>query len=54
MSVRKNPGASIKGAQGGGQLPPPDFVRIEGTAGQRRRAALLLARPDLGSQLRPC
>ena len=26
----------------GGQFPPPDFGRIEGAAGQRRCAALLL------------
>ena len=35
------PGASVKGGQGG-QLPPY-FGRIEGTAGQQQRAALLLA-----------
>ena len=37
-------GASIKGGQG-----PPDFVRIEGAARQRRCAALVLAPPVLGS-----
>jgi hypothetical protein len=29
---------------------PPDFGIIEGAAGQRRRAALQLAHPVLGSQ----
>ena len=39
-----------KGGGGqGGQLPPPHFGRIEGVAGQRRRAALLFAPPVLGS-----
>ena len=31
----------------------PGFGRIEGAAVLRRRAAFLLAHPDLGSQLRP-
>ena len=33
----------------GGTIAPPHFGRIEGAAGQRRRAALLLAPPVLGS-----
>ena len=32
-----------------GAIAPPHFGRIEGAAGQRRRAALLLAPPVLGS-----
>ena len=32
----------------------PGFDRIEGAAGQRLRAALLLAHPALDSYLRPC
>ena len=35
-------------------IADPVFGRIEGAAGQWRRAALLLAHPALGSQLRPC
>ena len=31
---------------GGGAYDPPDFGKSEGAAGQRRRAALLLAPPD--------
>ena len=39
-----------KGGGGkGGNCPPPHFGRIEGVAGQRRRAALLFAPPVLGS-----
>ena len=34
-------------------IAQPDFDRIVGTTGQRRRAALLLAHPAFGSQLRP-
>ena len=42
-------GASIRGGGAGGAIAPPDFVRIEGVARQRRRTALLLAPPVLGS-----
>ena len=41
-------GASIKGGAWGA-IVPPYFVRIEGAAGQRRHAALLLAPPVLES-----
>ena len=34
------------GSWGGVYLSPPSFVKIEGTARQRRCAALLLAHPD--------
>ena len=30
------------------------FGKLEGAAGQQRRAALLLAHPDFGSYLHPC
>ena len=41
-------------AEAGGRTPPPpDFGRIEGTAGQRRRAALLLAHPDFQTLRHP-
>ena len=41
--------------EGAGQaIANPVFGMLKGTARQRRRAALLLAHPDLGSQLRPC
>ena len=33
----------LEGGRQGGQLPPPDFGRSEGAAGQRQRAALLPA-----------
>ena len=42
-------GIKTKGVNKGGAIAPPYFVRIEGAAGQRRRAALLLAPPVLGS-----
>ena len=47
---------SIRGVSGGWAgwaIAHPVFGRIEGVAGQRRRAALLLAHPVLRSQLRP-
>ena len=33
----------VNKGEAGGAIAPPYFVRIEGAAGQRRRAALLLA-----------
>ena len=44
----------VTGGWAGGAIAHPDFGKLEGTAGQRRRAALLLAHPDFGSYLRPC
>ena len=41
------------GGRGGG-IRPPDFGRIEGAAGQRQRAALLLAHPDFQALRHPC
>ena len=43
-----------RGISCGWAIAHPDFGKLEGTAGQRRRAALLLAHPDFGSYLRPC
>ena len=42
----KKPFAGMTEAGGRGAYAPPDFGRIEGAAGQRRCAALLLAHPD--------
>ena len=44
----------VSGGQAGWAIAHPVFGRLEGATRQRRRAALLLAHPDLGSQLRPC
>ena len=47
----------VRGVNGGWAewaIAQPGFGRIEGAAGQRRCAALLLAHPALGSYLRPC
>ena len=37
-----------------GAYVPPDFGRIEGATGDRQLAALLLAHPDVQTQLHPC
>ena len=50
----KGGGDHDRGVSGGWAIAHPDLGRLEGTAGQRRRAALLLAHPDFGSYLRPC
>ena len=42
-----------QGGRAGGAAAPPDFGRSEGAAGQRRRAALLLAHPDFQSLRHP-
>jgi len=44
----------VTGGWAGWAIAHPFFFRIEGAAGQRRRAALLLAHPAFGSHLRPC
>ena len=46
-------GTSLNKGGAGGAIAPPYFVRIEGAAGQRRRAALLLAHPDFQTQRHP-
>ena len=46
------PGHGGSGGAGGAQAPP-DFGRIEGAAGQRLRAALLLAHPDFQTLRHP-
>ena len=43
-----------RGVIGGWAIAHPIFGRIEFAAGQQLCAALLLAQPVLGSQLRPC
>ena len=43
----------VTGGWAGWAIAHPDFDRIEGAAGQRWRAALLLAHPAFGSHLRP-
>ena len=45
----RHTGTLIKGGGAGIAIAPTHFGRIEGAAGQRRRAALLLAPPVLGS-----
>ena len=44
----------VSGVWAGWAIAHSVFGRIEGAAGQRRRAALHLAHPVLGSELRPC
>ena len=39
--------------EAGGAYAPPDFGRLEGAAGQRRHAALLLAPPTFRKLLTP-
>jgi hypothetical protein len=43
----------VTGGWAGRAIAHPVLGRIEGAGGQRRRAALLLAHPVLGNQLRP-
>ena len=43
----------VTGGWTGWAIAHPDFDRIEGAAGQLRRAPLLLAHPAFGSYLRP-
>ena len=51
FSKRKNSYRGVNKGGAGVAIAPPYFGRIEGAAGQRRRAALLLAPPLLGSLL---
>ena len=44
----------VSGGWAGWAIARSGFNRIESAAGQRRRAALLLAQPALGSHLRAC
>ena len=44
----------VSGGWAGWAIAHLVFGILEGTAGQLWRSALLLAHPDLGSQLRPC
>ena len=44
----------VTGGWAGWPIAHPVLGRIEGAAGQRRCAALLIAHPVFGSQLRPC
>ena len=48
---RSEPSMGVTGGWAGCAIAHPDLGRIEGAAGQRRRAALLLAHPVLGSYL---
>ena len=61
MSVRKDESKfqntaflSEMAEWGAGCAQPPDFGIIEGAAGQRRHAALLLAHPDFQTFRHPC
>ena len=55
VSVQKSKahqGWRKRGGRGG--RTPPDFGRIEGAAGQRRRTTLLLTHPDFQTLRHPC